>query len=927
MNAMDAYRKHGLEINYRVRIDDDAVFHASEILRVFEDDPSAQSALVLVEKACIMLRKNLESDSEERKLDCNEDCLYRSFVEVMELRKEKSLACQSDILPRAEKKLTKCKTKLEHFQKKWAPVVAELGHNSGKRVGLLRCLRGKLVSFINNTKLQGYLQVDCLSQLHSLLTTTPDLLQQNMHSAFRERLVIGPHEVAQVASSITGFPLKFLYQPFNLRLVMPRSEYLKSRLSEKLINLDDVFHKIVHALSKQKSLRGPLGSFLFLGPHGCGRTKLAKALAKEIFGDKNRVIKLDLSQYIEPDHISSLIRLLDRDKKHGSVVMFDNIENVHAWTYDVLSQIFRDGRLTDGRRKQVNFSDDLILVSSHIGHEVFGDCICLRETIPKIPFRDILKEPALLHVDFSHETCCLHQFYTKVANQFKPEFMDLFNDVVVFPRLVPQNHMAISRLQMRDVAMSMGASLKKHVILYPSDAAVQNIMCCGDILKRGAHAYENWHKVYMDPVLNDDVLKNEADDIIIIYIDALLGSRNEFSFKVEYGRHLLKDAILKRFKQNLLKLRRRYRQEKLQLNQIYRLQTSCSHLCELIRGKAHLDANRVLKESEDIVRMIEDLLKNEPSDNNELELVQLDDLNGDIQFSQGDKKKKQAKIFLKRVSRRLRRSLKRRDKATQYIIKALLRRLRAPYNHRFNESSHLPSSFLCLGLTPESKRQFAKSLTEHLVMDDGKKLLFQVDLSRCTEPDSFFRCTYTMDTHLLLTKAVERGPNCVIIFHHLEMAHISVFSTILSILDDGVSEDNEGNITNFSNSVVVIVSNLGNKEMIAGLNGHQIKCPINPVELESTSHGEAAVGSPLTDHEMGLRGLRFELLYRLDQLLLFDPFSDDQLNRFAKSPLKSLEETSHSLNLAFRYLFHVQGKEVLLLLMLLLLLLVTFSKH
>lgn len=107
-----------------------------------------------------------------------------------------------------------------------------------------------------------------------------------------------------------------------------------------------------------------------------------------------------------------------------------------------------------------------------------------------------------------------------------------------------------------------------------------------------------------------------------------------------------------------------------------------------------------------------------------------------------------------------------------------------------------------------------------------------------------------MDSHVLLTKAVERGPNSVIIFHHLEMAHISVFSTILSILDDGVTKDNEGNITNFSNSVVVIVSNLGNKEMIAGLSGHQIKCPVNPVELESTSHGETAVGSPSTDHEM-----------------------------------------------------------------------------
>lgn len=95
--------------------------------------------------------------------------------------------------------------------------------------------------------------------------------------------------------------------------------------------------------------------------------------------------------------------------------MFDNIENAHAWIYDVLSQIIRDGRLTDGRRKSVNFSDDLILVSSHIGHELFCNCSCLQEKIPRIPFRDILKEPALLHVDFSQDTCSLHQFYAKVS--------------------------------------------------------------------------------------------------------------------------------------------------------------------------------------------------------------------------------------------------------------------------------------------------------------------------------------------------------------------------------------------------------------------------------------------------------------------------------------------------------------------------------
>ncbi|KAI3444064.1 hypothetical protein Pfo_000729, partial [Paulownia fortunei] len=155
-------------------------------------------------------------------------------------------------------------------------------------------------------------------------------------------------------------------------------------------------------------------------------------------------------------------------------------------------------------------------------------------------------------------------------------------------------------------------------------------------------------------------------------------------------------------------------------------------------------------------------------------------------------------------------------------------------------------------------------------------------------------CAYTVDAHLLVTEAVKRRPHSFIVFYQLEMAHISVFSTILSILDDGVFKDNDGNIINFGNSVVVIVSDIGNKEMITRLNGYhsEIYWPFRPIELESTSKGEEVVGSSSTD-KMGFRGLRSELLNRLDQLLPFDPFSDDQLNRFAKLPMKSLEEQTN----------------------------------
>lgn len=200
-----------------------------------------------------------------------------------------------------------------------------------------------------------------------------------------------------------------------------------------------------------------------------------------------------------------------RCKRSGSVVMFRNIDDAKSrFTYDVLHQILNNGSLSDGQGTSVNFSNDIILVSTHLGHEVFLDCECLHTTIPKLPFRDILIEPAILHGGVGDDECHLRQFlarvialvisclavsnvldeifefsfsYFQVSNEYSSEFLDLFNDVLVFPWLTLQNHMAISRLQMRDAAESMGRGLNKRLIFYPSNAVVVNMMRFEDIIK------------------------------------------------------------------------------------------------------------------------------------------------------------------------------------------------------------------------------------------------------------------------------------------------------------------------------------------------------------------------------------------------------------------------------------------------------------
>lgn len=350
--------------------------------------------------------------------------------------------------------------------------------------------------------------------------------------------------------------------------------------------------------------------------------------------------------------------------------MFENIENGGHCSIELLSQILRDGRVRDDENgADVDFSHDLILVSSHIGHESFLSCSCLLDTVYKLPFQQILKEVELLDPRKHYNDCYLRPFYAKVLDLFEVEFMDLFDDVVVFPWVRPQDIQAMARLHMRDVATSMSTWLKKKVFLYPSHAALRNIYVavCWASVRKGVHSYMTWYEDRMVLLLNDNIIRNNADDMMIIYIDVILGlDRSEFSLRVETSRHLEKYLDVKSFKQDLWKLRKRYRREKLLVDKICMLQKSYLDLLEL----NHADVSSVLPKSKQVIKLIDNILI---YDIIESEMMHVDEFDGNIKL----KTTRRAKSNIKNISTRLQRSLKLRDKATQIVIKSLLVRLSA----------------------------------------------------------------------------------------------------------------------------------------------------------------------------------------------------------------------------------------------------------
>ncbi|KAL6566881.1 hypothetical protein OROMI_015285 [Orobanche minor] len=875
---MKISRIQELEMTYGLHIAEDALASTAQILRACGDDqnlPKNIDAMQLVEKACKKMRQDLDSDAEETDLDWDEYRMDRAFVEVVEQRKEKFRDRRLEFPLRIEREYTEIRSKWERFIMEWGPQLTKMRENSKKRVGLLRDLRGEMVCFIKKLD---------INQLLGALSGANIQLQHTIPAAFKERRVVGPSSVVEVASSLTGLFLRYFESPF-YRRPLPH-EHLKTRLSEKLVMLDDVIRKITCALSKPKSNSGALfGSFLFLGGHGRGRKRLAETLAEEIYDDKGRFLKIDMSEYKEPNHhVSHLVNVLNREKKRGNVVMFENIGHCSV---KLLSQILRDGRLTDENGVDVvDFSHDLILVSSHIGHEEIVPCRCLNDTSYEISFREMLKDEPELHDPKEHYSVCnLRPFYDKVKDVFEFEFMDLFNDIVIFPWMRPQDVEAIARLYIRDVATSMSTLLKK---------------------KRGAFACMTWYRTHLEPLLNDDVLKSNVDDMMIIYVDMLLGLEKQYSIRVETSRHFHKYLDVKSFKSNIWKLRKTYRREKLLVDMIYKLQKSYLHLSELI----HADASSIVMELVEVVRLIDDIILH---DIFESELMHVDDFNGNMKCDSKDERRRRTKTYLKRVSRRLRCSLKHGNKATQVVIESLLSRVITSYNNDDRSKESFPrtsASFLCMGLTSLGNEQFADNLAQHLVVNDEEKLLIQVDLSRCREPDSFFRCASDVNTHLLLVESVRKTPHSVIMFYKLETTHISVFSKILSILEFGVAEDDEGNQVYFGDSVV-IVTDLGNKEMIAGLNGHHCcymvlrNQPVQEIEVRPTE--EEVFGSSSKANEIEVKSMRCELLNLLDYMLLFYPFSDDQQNVFVKLRLKSLEKNLFYSPLL--HLFRIEGDE------------------
>ena len=275
---------------------------------------------------------------------------------------------------------------------------------------------------------------------------------------------ITEENVAEVISSWTGIPAKKITEDENARL-----KNLEKTLHERVIGQDEAVEAVAKAIRRGrvglKDPKRPIGSFLFLGPTGVGKTELSKALAESLFGDENAMIRIDMSEYMEPHSVSKLIgsppgyvgfdeggQLTEKiRRKPYSVILFDEIEKAHPDVMNMLLQILEDGRLTDSQGRTVNFKNTVIIMTSNIGARLITDKKTLgfsktnkdnkeKEESSKKEYEDIKKE-----------------VMDALKKELRPEFINRIDEIIVFHKLTDSEISKIIDIMLKEVTTRLEA--------------------------------------------------------------------------------------------------------------------------------------------------------------------------------------------------------------------------------------------------------------------------------------------------------------------------------------------------------------------------------------------------------------------------------------------------------------------------------------
>ena len=327
-------------------------------------------------------------------------------------------------------------------------------------------------------------------------------LKKEWKGADHDHLTVTEEDVAEVVSKWTGVPLQNLKKSDSERLL-----HLEDELHKRVIGQDDAVHAVATAIRRaragMKDPKRPIGSFLFLGSTGVGKTELARALAETMFGSEKNMIRFDMSEYMEKHEVSRLVgappgyvgyeeggQLTDAVRKNPySVILFDEVEKAHMDFFNILLQVLDDGRLTDGQGRTVDFTNCVIIMTSNLGSNY------LKGHVKKPGFSSDSDDKKDEDFESIKET-----ILAEVKRTFRPEFINRIDEIIVFNPLTEENLYAIVNLLLKDVEKKLEHF---NVSLEISDSAKKLLIKDGTDIEYGARPLKRViQKEIEDPVAN-----------------------------------------------------------------------------------------------------------------------------------------------------------------------------------------------------------------------------------------------------------------------------------------------------------------------------------------------------------------------------------------------------------------------------------------
>ena len=466
------------ENHHKVKIEDDAIIAAVELShRYITNRQLPDKAIDLIDEAAAKLRLEMNSVPEE--VDELQRKIKQLEIEKEALRREGTSPKLTDITNQLEEQ----KKKLETLSDQWRQEKSIFDKIQTKR------------QEIDNLKFQAdsaerngdyakvaELRYGKIAGLQKEIEELNKQIEDNDHKLIDEQ--VGPEDIAEVVAKWTGIPVTKMMQSEKEKLL-----HLEAELHKRVVGQDEAIKAVADAVRRSRaglqSEKRPIGSFLFLGTTGVGKTELAKALAEFLFDDENMMTRIDMSEYQERFAATRLVgappgyvgyeeggQLTEAvRRKPYSVVLFDEIEKAHPDVFNILLQVLDDGRLTDGKGRTVNFKNTILIMTSNVGSDIIQEYMSKMKGLDQINIPDVdgdgnpdarnNSEYAQMAIDKAHNEQLLDECKEKVLALMKhtvrPEFLNRIDEIIMFRPLGKSEIRGILKLQIAQASKLLEA--------------------------------------------------------------------------------------------------------------------------------------------------------------------------------------------------------------------------------------------------------------------------------------------------------------------------------------------------------------------------------------------------------------------------------------------------------------------------------------